>query len=84
MSTIIQKCRDINIRHEIHAILRDFIYRETMYRNKKNNCLLNLTDCIEDILRSYLKNSPTTRFDSSDKTERAIATTNCKETAKRS
>jgi hypothetical protein len=43
VSTIIRKDRDIDIGHEIHAVLGDLVYRETTYGNKKNDHPLNLT-----------------------------------------
>jgi hypothetical protein len=44
VSTIIRKCRDIDIGHEIHAVLGDLVYGETTYGNKKKNDRpLNLT-----------------------------------------
>jgi hypothetical protein len=43
MSTIIQKGRDIDIGHKIHAVLGDLVYGETTYGNKKKDRPLNLT-----------------------------------------
>jgi hypothetical protein len=42
VSTNIQKYRDIDTGHEIHAVLGDLVYGETTYGNKRKDHPLNL------------------------------------------